>query len=143
MSAQGLEVIDHSVLITHEWINELSDRLGWSSKRSTLRLFRTVLHQIRDHLQTDELAQLSAQLPLLVRGMFFEGWVPKNTPLKQRHVDDFVKSIEAQMNDADEYRDATDIKCVFETLNNRLSAGEIEDVRACLPSEIRAAWPPA
>ena len=50
MTEQGLEVIDHSVHLTHEWINELAGRLGWSSKRSALRLMRTVLHRIRDHL---------------------------------------------------------------------------------------------
>ncbi|WP_156477437.1 hypothetical protein [Falsihalocynthiibacter arcticus] len=32
MSAQGLEVIDHTVQLTHEWINELRDRLAWEQQ---------------------------------------------------------------------------------------------------------------
>ncbi|MEY8099912.1 DUF2267 domain-containing protein, partial [Falsihalocynthiibacter sp. S25ZX9] len=73
MSAQGLEVIDHTVQLTHEWINELRDRLAWSSSRDALRLLRATMAQIRYHLQHEEAVQLSAQMPLLVRGMFFEG----------------------------------------------------------------------
>jgi len=141
MSAQGLEVIDHSVQTTHEWINELAGRLDWTSKRSALRLLRTTLQNVRDHLLPDELAQFSAQLPLLIRGMFFEGWVPKRTPIKNRNVAGFVEAIEERMGGAEEYRGPQDIRYVFELLNARLSAGEIEDVRASLPSAIRGLWP--
>jgi uncharacterized protein (DUF2267 family) len=141
MSAQGLEVIDHSVHLTHEWINELAGRLDWTSKRSALRLFRATLHQVRDQLMPDELAQLSAQLPLLIRGMFFEGWVPKRTPAKTRSAADFIAAIEEQMSDTEEYRGPEDIRYVFDLLNARLSRGEIEDVRACLPEKVRGLWP--
>ncbi|MFK7938786.1 MAG: DUF2267 domain-containing protein [Roseovarius sp.] len=141
MSAQGLEVIDHSVHLTHEWINELAGRLDWSSKRSALRLLRTTLHQVRDRLLPDELAQLSAQLPLLIRGMFFEGWVPKRTPVKGRKAADFTDAIQAQMSDAEEYRGPQDVRYVFDLLNARLSRGEIEDVRASLPEPLRELWP--
>lgn len=141
MSAQGLEVIDQTVHATHEWINELAGRLDWSSKRSALRLMRVTLHRIRDHLLADELAQFSAQLPVLIRGFFFEGWVPKNTPVKERHASDFVTFIGAQMEGCAEYRGREDIKCVFDLLNARLSKGEIEDVCASLPNELRQLWP--
>ncbi|NNE88192.1 MAG: DUF2267 domain-containing protein [Silicimonas sp.] len=141
MSAQGLEVINHTVQITHEWINELADRLDWSSKSAALRFLRTMLHLVRDHLLIDEMAQFSAQMPLLVRGMFFEGWVPKKTPIKERHAVQFLEAVEEQMKDVEEYRGPEDIKYVFELLNGRVSRGEIEDVRASLPEDIRAYWP--
>lgn len=140
MKAQGLEVIDHSAHLTHEWINELAGRLDWSSKRSTLRLMRVTLHRIRDHLLVDELAQFSAQLPVLIRGFFFEGWVPKRTPVKERHGRDFIAYIDTQMAGSEEYRGREDIKCVFDLLNARLSMGEIEDVRSALPEDLRDLW---
>lgn len=141
MTAQGLEIIDHSVHLTHEWINELAGRLDWSSKRSALRLMRVILHRIRDHLLVDEVAQFSAQLPVMIRGYFFEGWVPKDTPIKERHGEDFIAFIAHQMSDTAEYRGREDITCVFDLLNARISRGEVEDIRASLPQDLRDLWP--
>ncbi|MFT6075392.1 MAG: hypothetical protein ACJAVT_000680 [Yoonia sp.] len=134
MSAQGLEVIDHTVHLTHEWINELADRLDWTSARDVLRLMRSTLRAIRDHLRVDETAQFSAQLPLLIRVMYFEGWVPKTTPIKERHLEDFVSRIEVLVADVKEYRGAADIQAVLKMLNARISRGEVEDIRANLPT---------
>jgi uncharacterized protein (DUF2267 family) len=141
MSAQGLEVIDHTVQLTHEWINELSERLGWASKRSALRLMRTVFHQIRDRLSTDELAQFSAQLPLLLRGMLFEGWVPTRSKVAARRLEDFAAEIAGKMGDDAEYRGVEDTRYVFELLNNRIGRGEVDDIRACLSEHLRGLWP--
>lgn len=141
MTAQGLQVIDHSIHLTHEWINELSGRLDWTSKRSTLHLLRVTLGHIRDHLRVDELAQLSAQLPIMIRGFLFEGWVPKRTPIKERQASEFIAFITDHMGDAPEYRGVIDIVCVFELLNARISRGEVEDIRDNLPASIRDLWP--
>jgi uncharacterized protein (DUF2267 family) len=140
MTAQGLEVIDHSVHLTHEWINELAGRLDWLSKRSALRLMRVTLHRIRDHLLIDEVAQLSAQLPVMIRGFFFEGWMPKDTPIKERKGADFIAFVGHHMGDTAEYRGRDDIKCVFDLLNARVSRGEVEDIRASLPQDLRDMW---
>ena len=141
MSAQGLEAIDHTVQLTHEWINELAGRLGWASKRSTLRLMRAVLQQVRDRVSQDELAQFSAQLPLLVRGMLFEGWVPGRANTKKRDLKVFAAEIADRMNDDPEYRGVEDTRHVFELLNNRISSGEAKDLRAGLPEALRGLWP--
>ena len=137
MSAQGLEVIDHTVQTTHEWINELAARLGYGSKRSALRLLRVTLHMVRDQLSVDELAQFSAQLPLLIRGMTFEGWNPQST--RQRSPS-FDETIEAAMQGDVEFSGAGDVKHVFDLLNNRISRGEVEDIRACLAKDARTHW---
>lgn len=141
MTAQGLEVIDHSVHQTHEWINELAARLGWVSKRSALRLMRVTLRHIRDHLLADEAAQFSAQLPVVIRGFFYEGWVPKLTPIRERRHQDFLSFIGNAMQETEEYNGSADLKCVFDLLNSRISRGEVEDVRANLPKDIRDLWP--
>ena len=141
MSIHGLSVIEHTVHTTHEWVNELTDRLDWTHQSEALRLLRITLHRIRDHMQVDELAQFSAQLPILIRGMMFEGWVPKRTPLKVRKADDFFKAIEAEFGQHEDYRGHEDICTVFKLLNARISRGEIEDIRGGLSEDIRAYWP--
>ncbi|WP_299605038.1 DUF2267 domain-containing protein [uncultured Tateyamaria sp.] len=137
MSNQGLEVIDHTVHLTHEWINELAERVGYTSKRSALRLLRVTLQCLRDRLPENEMAQFSAQLPLLVRGIMFEGWQPKHTPNTDLR---FGPTIAEAMTDTSEFRGAEDARYVFDLLNNRISHGEVEDVRACLPEEMRVYW---
>jgi len=141
MSAKGLEVIDHTVHLTHEWINELTERLSWSSQRDALRLFRVTTAAVRDHLGPDEVAQFAAQLPLLIRGMFYEGWVPSSTPMKDRRLQTFVDGIEEHVGSVLDYRGPEDISTVFKLLNARISQGEIADVRASLPEAIRDLWP--
>ncbi len=141
MSAQNLEVLDHTLQLTHEWINELRDRLDWSSSRDALRLMRTVLTEIRDRIPHEEAAQLSAQMPLLIRGMFFEGWQPAKTPIEDRDADTFRRAVEARLGHVAGYRGEADIAAVFATLANRVSEGELRQVRHALPRAIRAFWP--
>lgn len=141
MSAQGLEVIDHTVQLTHGWINDLRGRLGWESSRDVLRLLRVTLLQVLDHLNHDELAQLSAQMPILIRGMFFEGWSPSKTPVRERTTESFLAPIEEKVGHVQGWRGLEDVTAVFETLNSKVSQGEIEDVRAGLPQSIRDIWP--
>lgn len=141
MSTQGLEVIDHTVQLTHEWINELRERLDWDSSRDAARLLRVTMAQLRDHLGHEETAQLSAQMPLLIRGMFFEGWQPARTPVRDRNRSHFIDAIEKEVASVQGWRGVADIVAVFRTLDNRISAGEIDDVKACLPQSIRDIWP--
>lgn len=141
MSAQGLEVIDHTVQLTHEWIKELRERLDWSSSRDALRLMRVTLAQIRDHISHEEVAQLGAQMPLLVRGMYYEGWSPARTPSPDRSAETFLAAIEERMDDVQEWRGTKDIQAVFRLLEARISDGELADVKANLPRHIRDLWP--
>ncbi|MEH6645985.1 DUF2267 domain-containing protein [Sulfitobacter sp.] len=141
MSAQGLEVIDHTVQLTHEWINELRERLDWGSSRDAARLLRVTLALIRDHLNNEEMAQLSAQMPLLIRGMFFEGWQPAHTPVRDRNAVHFIGAIEKQVGDVQGWRGLEDIVAVFRTINSKISEGEVSDVKAGFPQSIRDMWP--
>lgn len=141
MSNQGLEVIDHTVQLTHEWINELAERLDWSNHRNVFHLLRLTLTGLRDLLGHDEAAQLSAQMPILIRGVFYEGWRPSDTPLKDKHKSSFVERIDAKMRDYPEYRGEQDIHTVFKLFNTRISEGELTDIRSALPASIRDFWP--
>lgn len=138
---RSIHVFDRTAHEAHDWVNELSARLGWTSERDVLRLLRTVLCNIRDHLPVNEMAQFSAQLPIMLRGMYFEGWQPKNTPIHQRDAAGFIKAVEEQVGDVLDYRGELDIKVVFDVINARISRGEVEDVRANLPHALKDMWP--
>lgn len=136
-----IHVFERTTHEAHEWVNELAGRTGWTNEREVLRLLRTVLAKIRDHLPVNEMAQFSAQLPILLRGLFFEGWQAKLTPIHERHAADFVADVEDAIGNVIDYQGVTDIKAVFNVVNARISRGEVNDVRSCLPQELRDLWP--
>jgi uncharacterized protein (DUF2267 family) len=137
MSALGLKIIDESVQTANTWINEVDYRTGWDNKQRAYRLLRTVLHALRDHLNPDEAAQLSAQLPILIRGIYYEGYDPSRTPVKERSREGFVERVQEDfrtdpMGDAEEA-----IGAVFDVLDAHVSEGEMEDVRQSFTKDIR------
>lgn len=141
MSATGLEVFDRTIQTTNIWLDELMKELGWMERHQAFHALRAVLHTLRDHLPVNSVAHFSAQLPMLVRGLFFEGWQPSKTPVHERTRDEFLMHITdafALTIDADSSQIAT---AVFRLLSKFMSAGEIEKTRHSLPQAIRDLWP--
>ena len=143
MSASGLEVIDHTVQLTHIWLNELDKRLGWENKHRSYRLLRAVLQAVRDWLPVNEAAGFGAQLPELLRGIYYEDWRPAVTPVKQRHRADFIARIDSAFKTDPLLSTADEVRAVFALLSEKITAGEIEKVRHALPADLRALWPVA
>jgi uncharacterized protein (DUF2267 family) len=141
MSAVGLESIDHTVQLTHIWINQLDESLRWNNKHRSYRLLRTVLQALRDWLPVNEAANLAAQLPELLRGVYYEHWRPAATPVKQRSRADFMARIEDAFRTDPLVLAPEAVAAVFALLSDKVTAGEIEDVRHALPADIRALWP--
>ncbi|MBC57539.1 MAG: hypothetical protein CL814_11475 [Confluentimicrobium sp.] len=143
MSALGLKIIDESVQAANSWINDLDDLTGWDHKQRSYRLLRAVIHVIRDHLNVDEAAQFGAQLPVLVRGIYYEGWNPSKTPVTERSRDGFIDRVQAAFR-TDPMGDAPEaIAAVMTLLDARISAGEMEDVRGTFTRQIRTLFPDA
>lgn len=141
MSASGLESIDQTVQLTHIWINDLDKTLGWNNKARSYRLMKSVLHALRDWLQVNESADLAAQLPTLVRGVYYDQWRPATTPVKKRGKADFLARIERDcFNDPIDGIDKA-VGAVFQLLSAKVTAGEIADVRQALPADLRSLWP--
>jgi uncharacterized protein (DUF2267 family) len=115
--------------------------LGWDSKPRAYRLLRAVLHALRDHLQVNEAADLGAQLPILIRGLYYEQWQPAKTPLKERDVQSFLDRIDASFTSDPIDDTAKAASAVLALLSEKVSAGEIGDVRSVLPTAVRGLWP--
>jgi uncharacterized protein (DUF2267 family) len=135
-----LKGIEHSVQLTHVWINAVETRTGWDNKPRAWRLLKAVLHALRDWLPTNEVADLGVQLPTYLRGVFYEGWRPATTPVTERTKVAFVRRIEREFH-ADPLDDPEQaIGAVFDILTDKVTAGEIADVRQSLPADLRALW---
>ena len=141
MSKTGIKSLDHSPEGAAEWINQVSEWLGGVDMGRAYLLLRTVLHAVRDWLNVDEAAQLAAQMPLLIKGVYFDGWNPSATPVSNRGKKDFVKRIESAFakDPLDDVEGA--ISAVFALLEEKISPGEIDDVRNSMKQDLRDLWP--
>lgn len=79
-----VDVLDASLQKTINLLNDICVEFGWPEERrfQAYKALRTVLHEIRDRLPVTESAHLAAQLPMLVRGFYYEGWKPEEVPRK-------------------------------------------------------------
>jgi uncharacterized protein (DUF2267 family) len=147
MQHTGLPVFDSTLQTTNIWLNDITDRLHWADKHLAYRCLRAALHALRDRLSVDQVAALGAQLPLLVRGIFYEGWHPAGKPFKERHKDEFLALLAEELHGlAGADQSITDVRpefvarAVFQVLSKHVSAGEIESVKVTLPAELRDLW---
>ncbi|HKI30597.1 MAG TPA: DUF2267 domain-containing protein [Gemmataceae bacterium] len=141
MTQTAIAAFDSTLQTTNVWLHEIMERMGWVDKHRAYHALRTVLHALRDHLTVEGTAALAAQLPLLIRGIFFEGWHPAGKPLKARKKDDFLAHV--ALGFADDPADAEEVtRAVLGVLADHVSAGEVAHVEHLLPQEIRSFFLP-
>jgi uncharacterized protein (DUF2267 family) len=132
-----LAIIDRSDEKAHIWLNELADELGSTDRQRAYRVLRAFLHALRDRLSVDETAQLAAQLPIFIRGVFYEGWDPGHTPEHARDVDSFLEQIATEALLAGETEASFATAAASTVLRHHISAGEHESVVHQLPEHVR------
>jgi uncharacterized protein (DUF2267 family) len=146
MTTYGTEAIDATMHKTNEWLREIGSELGEEHRRHAYLTLRGTLHAIRDFLPTEESAQFSAQLPMLMRGIYFEGWNPSRTPEKERTRESFVRRTaqaleRAQWNEEFPIDPEEATRAVLRVIAGHISAGEMEQVRQTMPERVRVLWP--
>jgi len=149
MTETHIEAIDHTVQQTNEWLRDIAADLGIENRRHAYLALHGTLHAVRDFLPIDESAHLSAQLPMLIRGIYFEDWDPANTPTgatEDRTREHFLSSIEAALDrtlwDEEEGITAEQAaRSVLFVLSDRISIGEAEQARRTMPAAVRELWP--
>jgi len=137
MTVTGLEAFDTTLQTTNLWLKELMAELGWQDRHKAYMGLRLTLHALRDRLTVAEAVQLGAQLPMLIRGFYYEGWTPAGKPLKERHKESFLAPLRDYFG-IDAERVA---RAVFKVLERRISAGELADIKSLLPHELNELWP--
>lgn len=131
-------IIEQNVEKAHIWLKELAQELGSDDRRYAYRVLRAVLHTLRDRLTVDVAAKLAAQLPTLIRGVYYEDWDPSRTPLPIHDVDAFLERVAHEGHLAGETEASLAVAAVTRLLRRHVSAGEIDEVLAVLPDSFRA-----
>ena len=125
---------------THEWLRDIKNAIGADDERAAYGALRAVLHALRDRLTVDEAVQLGAQLPMLIRGLYYEGWCPRGKPAKM-HKAEFLDAIRPQFPGPDRLHPEVLARAVLGVLCRHVTAGEVDDVKAILPADLKELWP--
>ena len=129
-----VSIIERTVSKTNEWLERLCREMNTDDRQHAYVLLRAVLHTLRDRIGPEVSVHLAAQLPLLVRGIFYEGWDPGTTPQKLT-LDEFINRIEREANLRSAAQAASGARAVMQVLWDELAPGTVDHVRAVLPDE--------
>ncbi|HEY7176085.1 MAG TPA: DUF2267 domain-containing protein [Micromonosporaceae bacterium] len=138
MTHRPAQPLDHALQRSAAWLQSIAEEFETEDTDFIYRVTRAWLHAVRDRLPVAESAHLAAQLPELLRGVYYEGWKPTVVPIKL-HVTDFVDQVaaEAHVSTADVPKI---LWAVSDVLGHRISNfGAVLDR---MPADIRALLKP-
>lgn len=136
MSATGLEVFDRTLQTTHIWLNEIMDELG-PDRQVAWHVLGAVLHALRDRLQPDLATHLGAQLPILVRGAYYDGYQPSTSLEGGRSVADFLACVKAELESTRPVNVEDAVRTVCHVMAKHIDQGQARKIWEALPQDIR------
>ena len=137
MSATGVHALDHTIQETAVWLKAVQEQSRLDNRQHAYNGLRAVLHALRDRLPPEVAIKLGAQLPILVRGIYYEGWHWAGTPTKERHVEDFIDHVSAELSPQFPGDPLAVARGVFEILWEKLDPSEFDKVMNHLPATLR------
>jgi uncharacterized protein (DUF2267 family) len=137
MSATGLEVFDKTLQTTNIWLNEIMEAIG-PDRHVAWKVLSTVLHKLRDRLDPGLAAHLGAQLPLLIRGAYYDQYEPGRQPSDCDTREEFSAEVAEWLADTRPVDPDEAIRAVCAVLTRHVSVGQMNKVRQGLPRQIRA-----
>ncbi len=143
MESTGIPELDRTLNRLDTWLHAVMAEMGTDKREEAYAALHATMRALRDRLPVDEAAHLAAQLPVVIRGLYFDGWDPTRTPLKERHLKQFLGHIRDSLDNRINLEPDVVARAVFAVLAGRVSAGEIDDVVGCLPAELKDLWPAA
>lgn len=141
MTVATITPFENTVRTTNEWLDQLCSDLGRDDHQQAYRILRAVLMAVRDRLTVEEATDLGGQLPMLVRGLYFEGYNPSKTPARERDLDAFLAHVAENLQEGVDGDPEQDTRAVFRLLDRHVTAGQISHVKTMMPEEVRALWP--
>lgn len=130
-------IIERSAEKANIWLKDVADELGEGDRQYAYRVLRAVLHVLRDRLTIDVAAKLAAQLPTLIRGIYYEGWDPSRRPMPPHTVDTFLEHVVSEGRFSGETEASVAVIAVAAVLRKRLTLDEVGVTLAVMPEKLR------
>jgi uncharacterized protein (DUF2267 family) len=140
MSSTGLDAIDKTVQTTNIWLNDVMGEIG-PDRQLAWHVLGAVLRTLRDRMPPTLASHLGAQLPTLIRGIYYDQYRPEHEPEVTRSLEEFLGCIAEELTDVRPVNSADATRAVFHVLSRHVDRGQAAKIREALPHEIRALWP--
>jgi uncharacterized protein (DUF2267 family) len=114
--------------------------LSWEDEEKAYLALKATLQQLRNRLTVREAADLSSRLPMLLRGMFLEGWITEDPPMKF-YKEEYLDLVRGYFQNNPDLDVEKTLRAVFELLLNKISDGEIQDIKGILPEDMKELLP--
>ena len=127
--------LDHAIDSAHTWINDVAREFDTEDREFAYRVLRAWLHTLRDRLTVEASAHFAAQLPDLIRGIFYQAWNPNAVPDKydaEAYTVKFSREANIALDDVGKAAAATTAAAL-----HHLPAAQIDKALGQLPTEIR------
>lgn len=141
MPFTGVSNVDHSIDKTNSWLAEIAGEFDTEDRRLAYRVLRPWLHALRDRLPVPIATNFAAQLPELLRGVFYDGWSPTRVPVKfgpAEYTRRFAR--DAGIHDTEVPRA---VSLVTRTVRRHVSGGALDGALEALPPSLRQIVEPA
>jgi uncharacterized protein (DUF2267 family) len=139
VAATGLEVFDKTLQTTNIWLDDIMAEIG-PDRQLAWKVLSTVLHKLRDRMPVEAAAHLGAQLPLLVRGAYYDQYIPARQPNEVATIEEFCADVGKWLSDARPVDPTAAVRAVFAVLQKHLDPGMVTKVQVILPQSIRTFW---
>jgi uncharacterized protein (DUF2267 family) len=135
-TATKVSAIDHATQSAHTWVCDVAREFDTEDREFAYRVLRAWLHTLRDRLTVQASANFAAQLPDLIRGIFYAGWNPSGVP-KKYDVEEYVLHFAHEANIAHDDVGKAAAATTAAALHH-LPAAQMDKALEQLPPELRA-----
>lgn len=131
---------DETLHATNTWLHELTSRLDLKDRQQGYRLLRVCMHTLRDSLSVNASANLSAQLPMLIRGIYYEAWQPEHLPKRARTLEEFLTPIDEAFSASPDFDAAAGFQEFISVMRLHVSAGEMNRLQKNMTDDVKRLW---
>lgn len=139
----GHPSFDHTVHEANIWLKAVATQLHFEDddRRHAYSGLRAALHALRDRLEPHSAVHFGAQLPMVIRGLYYEGWRLTDKPTSEHTIDEFCARVTSELPPKFPMDPLTLSRGVFQAVFEQLDPGESAKVIDQLPVSLRSLWP--
>ncbi|HSO06701.1 MAG TPA: DUF2267 domain-containing protein [Pelomicrobium sp.] len=136
---QSVHVFDKMLIQANEWVSEIGEEMKDPDPQRAYHALRGTLFALRDRMPATNAAHLSAQLPTLVRGIFYDGYRFVDKP-ERTDREALLERVRGELATTGRTDAETAVGAVLRVMERRLEKAEMDKVKENMPKDIRALW---